>query len=54
MGKIRILIADDDSVVRTALTELIQSRSDMMLVGAALLLLVAITKFVVVVAGRQQ
>ncbi len=32
---LRVLIADDDSVVRTALTELIQSRSDMLLVGAA-------------------
>ena len=32
---VRVLIADDDSVVRAALTELIQSRSDLMLVGAA-------------------
>ncbi len=32
---VRVLIADDDSVVRTALTELIQSRSDLLLVGAA-------------------
>ena len=32
---VRVLIADDDSVVRAALTELIQSRSDLTLVGAA-------------------
>lgn len=31
----RVLIADDDSVVRAALTELIQSRSELVLVGAA-------------------
>lgn len=34
-GTVRVLIADDDSVVRTALTELIQSRSNLLLVGAA-------------------
>lgn len=32
---VKILIADDDSVVRAALTELIQSRSDLMLIGTA-------------------
>ncbi len=34
-GTVRVLIADDDSVVRAALTELMESRTDLMLVGAA-------------------
>lgn len=34
-GTVRVLIADDDATVRAALTELLQSRSDLLLVGAA-------------------
>lgn len=34
-GTLRVLIADDDATVRAALTELLQSRSDLLLVGAA-------------------
>lgn len=34
-GTIRVLIADDDPMVRSALTQLIQSRSELVLVGAA-------------------
>ena len=34
-GPIRVLIADDDPMVRSALTQLIQSRSELVLVGAA-------------------
>jgi DNA-binding NarL/FixJ family response regulator len=34
-GAIRVLIADDDPMVRSALTQLIQSRSELVLVGAA-------------------
>ncbi len=35
-GTIRVLIADDDAMVRSTLSELIQSRDELELVGAAL------------------